>query len=73
MLNAQSTVSFANTSMHGVSHVFVERAFKTFGFPPFTPVQEQSIPDPEFPSVKFPNPEEKGALVSSCNGRHYLY
>ncbi|TCD63890.1 Phosphoglucomutase-3 [Steccherinum ochraceum] len=61
-LNKQSTISFVNTSMHGVSHVFVERAFKTFDFAPFTAVQEQATPDPEFPTVKFPNPEEKGAL-----------
>ena len=49
--------------MHGVSNVFMERAFETFGFPPFTAVKEQQLPDPEFSTVKFPNPEEKGALV----------
>lgn len=46
--------------MHGVSNVFMQRAFDTFGFPPFTTVKEQEEPDPEFPTVKFPNPEEKG-------------
>lgn len=50
--------------MHGVSNKYMLRAFETYGFPPFTPVQEQSNPDPEFPTVQFPNPEEKGALVS---------
>jgi phosphomannomutase len=46
--------------MHGVSHVFVKRGFENFGFKPFIPVKEQQDPDPEFPSVKFPNPEEAG-------------
>lgn len=49
--------------MHGVSNIFVWRAFDAFGFPPFTPVEEQVYPDPEFPSVKFPNPEEKGIVT----------
>jgi phosphomannomutase len=46
--------------MHGVSHPWVTKAFETFGFAPFIPVREQQDPDPEFPTVKFPNPEEKG-------------
>ena len=50
--------------MHGVSHPFVTRAFEILNFPPFTPVAEQQDPDPEFPTVRYPNPEEKGALVS---------
>jgi phosphoglucomutase len=47
--------------LHGVGHPFVEEAFEKFQLPPFIPVKEQQIPDPEFPTVKFPNPEEKGA------------
>ena len=50
--------------MHGVSHPFVTRAFEILNFPSFTPVAEQKDPDPEFPTVRYPNPEEKGALVS---------
>ncbi|EGN96134.1 hypothetical protein SERLA73DRAFT_170549 [Serpula lacrymans var. lacrymans S7.3] len=60
-LNSASEIKYVNTSMHGVSHPFVSRAFKTFGFAPFIPVKEQQEPDPEFPTVKFPNPEEKGS------------
>ena len=56
-------VKFVNTSMHGVSHPFVTRAFEILNFPSFTPVAEQKDPDPEFPTVRYPNPEEKGALV----------
>nr|GAT58011.1 predicted protein [Mycena chlorophos] len=61
-LNGNTNLRFVNTSMHGVSHAFVSRAFKLFGFAPYIPVAEQKEPDPEFPSVAFPNPEEKGAL-----------
>ena len=46
--------------MHGVGHVFMNRSFERFGFRPFVPVKEQQHPDPEFPSVNFPNPEEAG-------------
>jgi phosphomannomutase len=49
--------------MHGVSHPWVVAAFEHAGLPKFTAVREQQQPDPEFPTVKFPNPEEKGALV----------
>jgi phosphoglucomutase len=46
--------------MHGVGHAFVEQAWKIFAFPPFVAVEEQKLPDPAFPTVKFPNPEEEG-------------
>lgn len=61
-LNAESMVKFVNTSMHGVSNPFVTRGFELFGLPPFVAVEEQRDPDPDFPTVPFPNPEEKGAL-----------
>ena len=56
--------------MHGVSHPWVAAAFEQFGLPPFIPVKEQQEPDPEFPTVKFPNPEEKGRAVSTISERH---
>lgn len=46
--------------MHGVSDSFVRRGFSVFGFAPYIPVREQQLPDAEFPTVRFPNPEEKG-------------
>ncbi|KAI5983862.1 hypothetical protein EDD15DRAFT_2178391 [Pisolithus albus] len=57
---AHSSTKFVNTSMHGVSDLFVSEAFKQVGFAPCIPVEKQRLPDPEFPTVKFPNPEEKG-------------
>ncbi|KAF5368988.1 hypothetical protein D9758_003122 [Tetrapyrgos nigripes] len=52
---------FINTSMHGVGHPFVEKALGMLGIS-IIPVPEQQHPDPEFPTVSYPNPEEKGAL-----------
>ncbi|CAN0031767.1 unnamed protein product, partial [Choristocarpus tenellus] len=51
--------------MHGVGHKWVERAFKVFSLPPLISVPSQQEPDPEFPTVAFPNPEEKGALYDA--------
>lgn len=53
-------MAFVNTSMHGVGDPFTSKAFEIAGFSPYTPVKEQQHADPEFPTVKFPNPEEKG-------------
>jgi phosphomannomutase len=58
--------------MHGVSHMFVEKSFDCFGFKPFIPVEEQQQPDPEFPTVKFPNPEEAGMPHTSFMFRSKL-
>ncbi|KAL9182778.1 hypothetical protein ACHAXT_004057 [Thalassiosira profunda] len=57
-----STPRFAYTAMHGVGHPFAKRSFKTFRLPPFLAVPSQQTSDPDFPTVPFPNPEEKGAL-----------
>ncbi|GAA5929729.1 phosphoribomutase PRM15 [Sporobolomyces koalae] len=64
-LNATSSLMFTYTAMHGVGLPFAVAAFESFGFrnSQFSIVEEQSrVPDPDFSTVKFPNPEEKGAL-----------
>jgi phosphomannomutase len=50
--------------MHGVSHEIMVEAFKYFGFKPFVAVEAQQAPDPDFPTVKFPNPEESGKRLT---------
>ena len=49
--------------MHGVGQKWAEKIFESFNLKPFFSVDLQKDPDPEFPTVKFPNPEEgKGSL-----------
>ncbi|MBS1150097.1 MAG: Phosphomannomutase, partial [Myxococcaceae bacterium] len=50
------------TAMHGVGGALVQQALTEAGFTHFFPVAEQFAPDGDFPTVRFPNPEEKGAL-----------
>uniref|UniRef100_A0A7S3KVY3 Uncharacterized protein n=1 Tax=Amphora coffeiformis TaxID=265554 RepID=A0A7S3KVY3_9STRA len=54
--------TFVYTAMHGVGYRFTKASFENFGLPEFLSVTEQENPDPNFPTVVFPNPEEKGAL-----------
>ncbi|WP_028659583.1 phospho-sugar mutase [Nocardioides insulae] len=50
------------TPLHGVGGESVERVLTGAGFAPPRTVTRQSHPDPEFPTVAFPNPEEPGAM-----------
>jgi phosphomannomutase len=50
------------TPMHGVARDVLLAAFGRAEFPAPVVVPEQSDPDPDFPTVAFPNPEEPGAL-----------
>ncbi|KAJ3287667.1 Phosphoglucomutase-3 [Rhizoclosmatium sp. JEL0117] len=59
---AETKLQYVYTPMHGVGFPFAERVLKTFGMPEAVAVPEQVQPDPEFSTVAFPNPEEKGAL-----------
>lgn len=50
------------TGMHGVGAALTKKALEEAGFTNVTLVAEQADPDPDFPTVSFPNPEEPGAL-----------
>jgi len=50
------------TAMHGVGTETIEAVFKAAGFNPLILVEAQAKPDPDFPTVAFPNPEEPGAI-----------
>lgn len=50
------------TAMHGVGTETVQLVFNRAGFSSLITVDEQCTPDPDFPTVAFPNPEEPGAI-----------
>ena len=58
----RSNLRIVYTAMHGVGGTDLLRTLTTAGFSNVLPVPEQFEPDPDFPTVAFPNPEEKGAL-----------
>ena len=59
-----------HTAMHGVGATVLRDAAVRAGFPAPYSVAEQELPDPDFPTVAFPNPEEPGALdLAIAEGR----
>jgi phosphomannomutase len=50
------------TPLHGVGGTTVAQVLETAGFDAPQVVEQQEHPDPDFPTVSFPNPEEPGAM-----------
>lgn len=57
----RSSLKITHTALHGVGWAVVSQMFSNLGFF-VTPVSQQMNPDPDFPTVAFPNPEEPGAM-----------
>ena len=55
-------VQVVHTALHGVASGVFRRAWAAAGFPTAVEVEEQAEPDPTFPTVRTPNPEEPGTL-----------
>ncbi|KAL4799785.1 hypothetical protein BDV19DRAFT_236633 [Aspergillus venezuelensis] len=53
---------FVYTPLHGVGGLVLPALCRSLGITDFTTVKEQAEPDPKFPTLPFPNPEENGAL-----------
>jgi phosphomannomutase len=58
----RKSVTSVYTAMHGVGWNTLKSVFSNSGFTEPIAAIEQRDPDPAFPTVAFPNPEEKGAL-----------
>jgi phosphomannomutase len=59
---APHAIDVVMTPLHGVGGETAIRSFSKAGFPVPHLVPEQAEPDPTFPTVAFPNPEEPGAM-----------
>lgn len=55
-------ITVVHTALHGVGTGVVRRVFEQAGYGPLLSVAAQAEPDPDFPTVAFPNPEEPGAI-----------
>jgi phosphomannomutase len=60
--DAPRDVTVVHSAMHGVGTETALAAFAAAGFPEPITVEAQAQPDPMFPTVSFPNPEEPGAM-----------
>ena len=59
---APHRLSIVATPLHGVGGAVVDRVLRSAGYTDVFLVPEQAEPDPDFPTVVFPNPEEPGAI-----------
>ncbi|XP_013149198.1 PREDICTED: glucose 1,6-bisphosphate synthase [Papilio polytes] len=64
-MNKKTSVRSVYSAMHGVGYEYVLKAFQAAGLKEPLSVREQQDPNPDFPTVMFPNPEEKECLELS--------
>lgn len=60
---AKEDLNIVFTSLHGTSITIIPETFKRAGYTQFQVVEEQAVPNGDFPTVKSPNPEEPEALT----------
>ncbi|CAH0387192.1 unnamed protein product [Bemisia tabaci] len=78
-LYPNTSLKFTYTAMHGVGYPYIKKGFETYGYKNESLVvaEEQRDPDPDFPTVEFPNPEEgKSALelaIKTANANNSTY
>lgn len=66
-IKRQHDLKIVYSPIHGTGITLVPKALAQFGFTNLTLVEEQSTPDGNFPTVVYPNPEEKEALTLAMN------
>lgn len=64
-IKRQHNLKIVYSPIHGTGITLVPAALNRFGFTNVTIVEEQAVPDGNFPTVIYPNPEEKEALSLS--------
>jgi phosphoglucomutase len=67
LIRENQNLKIVYTPIHGTGITLVPRALKEFGFLNVLKVEEQCVPDGNFPTVKSPNPEEPAALEKALN------
>lgn len=60
--NRKAQINMVYSAMHGVGYQCIVNAFQAANLKPPISVKQQQDPNPDFPTVKFPNPEEKQCL-----------
>jgi phosphoglucomutase len=67
VIQRQKDLKIVYTPIHGTGITLVPRALERFGFTNVHVVEEQATPDGNFPTVVYPNPEEKEAMTLAMN------
>src|SRR5436190_8706593 len=61
-IRKQKDISIVYTSLHGAGITMVPNCLKRLGFENVTIIEEQKVPDGNFPTISSPNPEERSAM-----------
>lgn len=67
IIKKHSGIKIVYTPLHGSGVKMVPRCLRKFGFENIITVEEQGVPDGNFPTVKSPNPEEKAAMIMALD------
>ena len=67
VIQRQKDLKIVFSPIHGTGITLVPKALDLLGFQAVTVVEEQAIPNGNFPTVVYPNPEEKEAMTLALN------
>lgn len=67
---SRASLGVIYTPLHGTGQAFVPRVLHDLGFAAAQVVREQSVPDGDFPTVKYPNPEDPSAFEMGIAQAH---
>jgi phosphoglucomutase len=67
VIQRQKDLKIVFSPIHGTGITLVPKALELLGFEAVTVVEEQALPNGNFPTVVYPNPEEKEAMTLALN------